>query len=206
MFIKICGLTNLEDAKKAVELGADAIGFIFARSPRRAEPQKVKSIIRELKGDVLKIGVFVNEDAEKIKSIVKDCGLDAVQFHGDESPEFCSGFTGLKLIKAIRVKNIESLNIISDFKNIFACLLDTFSNDKYGGTGKTFNWDLAVKAKKYKKPLILSGGLNIDNIEEAITFVRPYGVDISSSIESGPGKKDIDKMSKIIGLIKALDL
>jgi len=205
MFIKICGLTNLEDAQKAVELGADAIGFIFARSPRRAEPDKVKSIIRELKGDVLKIGVFVNEDAEKIKSIVKDCRLDAIQLHGDESPEFCSGFTGLKLIKAVRVKNIESLKIISDFKNIFACLLDTYSSDIYGGTGKTFNWELAVKAKEYKKPIILSGGLNIDNIEEAIRIIRPYGVDISSSIESRPGKKDITRMSRVIGLIKVLD-
>jgi len=203
--IKICGMTNLEDAQSAVDFGADAIGFIFAESPRRVEPEKAKSVIKSLKGSVLKVGVFVNERIENIKRIAEACELDAIQLHGDETPDFCSKLSKWEVIKALRVKDEESLSVISDYRDVFAWLLDTYSEQAYGGTGKTFDWDLAVKAKDLGKPIILSGGLNIHNIEEALRVVRPYGVDISSSIEQKPGKKDIDLMRKIIGLIKPLD-
>ncbi len=203
--IKICGITNLEDARKAVSSGADALGFVFADSPRKISPGTAKSIIEALKGDALKIGVFVNESAGNVKKIAKDYSLDAVQLHGDESPEYCSGLNGVKVIKAFRMKGKMTLASMAPYKDVFAYLLDAFSKDRCGGTGKTFDWDLAVKAKDFNKPIILSGGLGPDNIEQAIKAVRPYGVDISSSIEIKPGKKDHALMGKLIRTIKALD-
>ncbi len=203
--IKICGITNIEDAQSAVDFGADAVGFIFAESPRRIEPDRARFVIEGLKGDVMKVGVFVNEGLENIRRIAGTCGLDAVQLHGDESPELCSQLRQWKLIKAIRVKDEKSLGQIPAYKDVFACLLDTYSKEAYGGTGETFDWRLAVKAKSFGRPIILSGGLSIDNIEEAIIAVRPYGVDISSSIEQKPGKKDIRLMERMIKLINSLD-
>jgi phosphoribosylanthranilate isomerase len=205
MFIKICGITNLEDAQSAVEAGADALGFVFAESPRKIEQKRAKEIISNIKGKALCIGVFVNEPLGKVEGTAKYCGLDAVQLHGDESPEYCSNIEVGKVIKAFRIKDEASLKLIKGYDMVFAYLLDTFSKERYGGTGRTFDWNIAVKAKPLGKPIILSGGLNLANIKEAIKVVRPYGVDISSSIESGPGKKDIGQMERIIKEIKALD-
>ncbi|MBL7070986.1 MAG: phosphoribosylanthranilate isomerase [Candidatus Omnitrophica bacterium] len=203
--IKICGITNQEDAQGAVDLGADAIGFVFAESPRKVDPKKARSIIKGLKGSVLKVGVFVNEDLSNIERIAGNCSLDALQLHGDENPLFCSKLLRWKVIKAFRIKDEKSLKPITDYKDIFACLLDTYSKEAYGGTGKTFDWGLALKARSLGIPMILSGGLSLYNIEEAIKAVRPYGVDISSSIELIPGKKDKKLMERIISIIKALD-
>lgn len=202
--IKICGMTNMEDAQKAASCGADAVGFVFSKSPRKIAPPTAKSIIKGLKGQILSVGVFVNESPDEVKKISEYCSLDAVQLHGDECPEYCSGFKR-PIIKAFRIKDESTLNIIPKYKNVFAYLLDTFSERQYGGTGMAFDWSLAVKAKKLGKPILLSGGLGLTNIESAIKAVIPYGVDISSSVEIRPGKKDHGLMNEIIRLIKALD-
>jgi len=205
MFIKICGITNVEDAQNAVSFGADALGFVFAESPRRIEPKKAKEIIAGIKGKTLCVGVFVNRPREKVEETAKYCGLDAVQLHGDESPAYCSNIKVDRVIKAFRIKDDASLKLIKGYNTAFAYLLDTFSKEAYGGTGGSFDWNIAVKAKTLGKPVILSGGLNLANIREAIKVVKPYGVDISSSIESEPGKKDMRLMKQIIEEIKALD-
>ena len=203
--IKICGITNLEDAKKAVSLGSDALGFIFADSPRRVKPAVAKSIIENLKGKVLSVGVFVNESVDEVEKIRKYCSLDAIQLHGDESVEYCSQLKEGLIIKAFRIKDESSLTPIPTYKDVFAYLLDAFSKKIRGGTGKTFDWNLAVKAKAFGKPVILSGGLGLDNIAQAIKVVSPYGIDISSSIEVKPGKKDHKLMEEVFNVIKALD-
>lgn len=203
--IKICGITNLEDAQRAVSFGADAVGFIFADSPRNVKPETVKSIISNLKGDVLKVGVFVNEAVEEVMRTAESLSLDAIQLHGDEDSEYCSKLKGWQVIKAFRIKDDSSLTLMPRYKDAFAFLLDTFTDAAYGGTGRTFDWNLAIKAKAFGRPIFLSGGLGIVNIEEAIKVVRPYGVDISSSIEIKPGKKDPKLMERVIGIVKTLD-
>lgn len=203
--IKICGITNIEDAQDAVSFGADAIGFIFANSPRSVEPKMAKSIIENLKGEALKTGVFVNEELDKVIEVAEYCALDAIQLHGDESPEYSSRLKNRQIIKAFRIKDDSSLTPIPRYKDVFAYLLDTFSKETYGGTGEAFDWSLAIKAKAFGKPIILSGGLGLHNIKEAIKAVRPYGVDISSSIEIRPGKKDTRRMEQVISAIRVLD-
>jgi len=205
VLIKICGITNLKDAQNAVSFGADALGFVFAKSPRRIDPKKAKEIIEKIKGKALATGVFVNESATRVEETAEYCGLDAIQLHGNETPLYCANIKVDRIIKAFRIKDTASLKAIKGYDNVFAYLLDTFSKDRYGGTGRAFDWDIAVKAKSLGKPIILSGGLNSGNIGEAIKVVRPYGVDISSSIESEPGKKDAGLMKCIIEEIKALD-
>jgi phosphoribosylanthranilate isomerase len=204
-FIKICGITKLEDAENAIFFGADALGFVFAESPRKVDPKKAKEILASIKGKVLSVGVFLNESARRVEETAEYCGLDVVQLHGDEAPSYCANIKVDSIIKAFRIKDTASLKAIKGYDNVFAYLLDTFSKDRYGGTGRAFDWDIAVKAKSLGKPIILSGGLNSGNIGEAIKVVRPYGVDISSSIESKPGKKDAGLMKHIIEEIKALD-
>jgi phosphoribosylanthranilate isomerase len=204
--IKICGITNVEDATSAVRYGADALGFIFAESPRRVEPTQAKAIIEKVKsGNLLTVGVFVNEDPERIKEIAGYCGLNTLQLHGDESPEYCSGLGGFRIIKALRMKDESVARVIPSYGDIFAFLLDTYSSDARGGTGKSFDWNLAIEAKSFGRPILLSGGIGLQNVEEAVRTVRPYGVDISSSIEQAPGRKDTNKMEELIGLIKRLD-
>ena len=189
--IKICGITNEEDALLAVELGADALGFIFAESPRRIEPEKAKDIIQLLPPFVGKVGVFVDKDRTEIDRIAGLCNLDALQLHGNESPFFCQAFK-LKVIKAIRVRNIDTLKTLANY-DVDAFLLDAFVPDKHGGTGRTFDWELAVDAKKWGR-IILSGGLTPENVAKAIAEVDPYAVDVSSGVEAYPGKKDPEKL------------
>jgi phosphoribosylanthranilate isomerase len=188
--VKICGITNLEDASNAVELGADALGFIFAPSPRQIAPQKASEIIRAIPPLVKTVGVFVNEAPATIREVMQHCGLDLIQLHGDESPAFCDEFMPYA-IKALRIKDESSLQLSQAYHGtIRALLLDTYSKDMVGGTGKTFDWDLAVRIKNQGIPIILSGGLTPSNIAQAINTVRPYAVDVNSGIESYPGKKD----------------
>ena len=163
-------------------------------------------MIEGLEREVLKVGVFVNEETSEVERIADYCGLDAIQLHGDEGPEYCSRLKGRQLIKAFRIKDDSSLTALPRYNDVFAYLLDAFSEDAYGGTGKAFDWALAVKAKAFGRPVILSGGLGPSNIEKAIRDVRPYGVDISSSIEARPGKKDAGRMKELIHAVKALDL
>ncbi len=188
--VKVCGITNLEDALAALELGADALGFVFAPSPRRIEVSKAGGIIAQLPPFVTTVGLFVNEAKARVRETLKKCHLNAVQFHGDESPQVCKEFMpGIKVIKAFRIKDEENLNQIGGY-SVSACLLDTWVEGKPGGTGKTFDWNLAVSAKDFGLPLILSGGLNPDNVARAIEKVGPYAVDVSSGVESAPGKKN----------------
>lgn len=193
--IKICGITNIEDALFAANCGADALGFIFFKgSPRYIEISSTKKIISHLPPFLTTVGVFVNEEPEEIRKIMQYVGLDVAQLHGDESPETCN--TLPRVIKAFRINTFNDLATLSKYK-VSAYLLDTYSPEQYGGTGKTFDWDIAVEAKKYG-PLILSGGLNVGNVEQAIQKVKPYAIDVCSGIEQSKGKKDLKKMREFI--------
>lgn len=187
--VKICGITDHEDALDAARLGVSALGFIFAPSPRQITPEKASEIIKAIPPFVKAVGVFVNESAERIKKIIDYCGLDLVQLHGDESPDLCHGLMPYT-IKALRIKDESSLPAGGKYKGrTRALLLDTYSPDRAGGTGRTFCWDHALKVKELGVPLILSGGLGPLNIEDAISTVRPYAVDVNSGVEQCPGKK-----------------
>ena len=190
-WIKICGITNIEDGLKAASLGVGALGFIFAPSLRRVKPERAKRIIRDLPNSLWKVGVFVNEDPEEVLRVAEYCGLSALQFHGDESPQYCRRFP-LQVIKAIRVKSLQSLKDMAKYPDV-SVLLDTYHPMTFGGTGNPFPWEVAFKAKE-KRNFILSGGLNSSNIGEAIEKVRPLGVDVCSGVETEPGKKDLSKM------------
>jgi len=196
--LKICGITRLEDALLAASLGVHALGFIFyPKSPRYITPQQAQEIIEKLSPFVQTVGVFVNEKTRKIKDIAKFCGLNLIQLHGDESPAFCESL-GLPCIKAFRIKDESSLNLLVGYKNkVKGFLLDTYKKGQAGGTGETFNWELALQAKKYGIPIILAGGLNPANIEVAIKTVQPYALDVNSGIESAPGIKDRNLMEKL---------
>lgn len=199
--VKICGITNTEDALWAAECGSDAIGFIFYnKSPRYIEPDKAKTIIAALPPFIITVGVFVNEDYNDIRDIADLTGIAAIQLHGEESPSYCNLVEG-KLIKAIRVKNEKSIETMKKY-DVNAFLLDSFNKDSYGGSGLTFDWNLAKKATEYGK-VILSGGLNPDNVTEAIKKVGPYGVDVSSSVEKSPGIKDKKKVKEFIERVNA---
>ena len=195
--IKICGITSQTDAMVAVEAGADLLGFVFYdQSPRCVPMELAAEIIRALPPFVVKVGVFVNAPAATVYSAVRDCGLTMLQFHGNESPEYCTQF-GLMSIKAFRIRDAESLRALLDYRTD-AWLLDTYAADKPGGTGATFNWDLAVEAQKLGRPIFLAGGLTPGNVADVARQVRPFAVDVSSGVESAPGKKDADKVRAFI--------
>ena len=199
--IKICGITNIEDATLAANLGADALGFVFYKdSPRYIQKDAAKEIIRELPPFVSSVGVFVNEKEDRVREISSDCRLDILQFHGNESPDFCSHFDK-KVIKAFSINNRKDLAIISSYQ-VSAVLLDTYYEDICGGGGKAFNWELASEAKRFASRVILAGGLSPDNVMKAIQKVEPYGVDVSSGVEFKPGKKDHVKLEKFIKIVK----
>lgn len=195
--VKICGTTNLEDALTAIRCGADALGFIFwNRSPRCVDAKTAHRIIGDLPPFITTVGVFVNEAADVVNTIVKDCRLDRVQLHGDETPEYCDKIHA-KTIKVFRVKEAEDIKAIRDYNNVSTYLLDAYLEGLPGGTGRVFNWDLAVDAKKFG-PIILSGGLTPENVKEAVLKVRPYGVDVCSGVELKPGKKDPEKVLRFV--------
>jgi len=197
--IKICGITNLEDAKLVVKYGADYLGFIFAKSPRQVGPDKIKEIIEQLPEDVKKVGVFANQSLEEVQRIISSCPLDYLQLHGDESPEYCQEFD-LPVIKAFRVKDESYLERLREYQ-VDKYLLDTYHPNKLGGIGKTFNWELAKEAKRYGD-IIIAGGLNPDNVKEAISSVNPYGVDVSSGVEAQAGIKDKKRLEEFISRVK----
>jgi len=198
MKVKICGITEKEDALRAAELGVDALGFIFAPSPRQVSMEKARCIIKAIPPFVKTVGVFVNEEADTIREHINYCGLDSVQLHGDESPEFCRELMPYSL-KAFRIKDDSSLQLCAGYQaKVRALLLDTYARDKAGGTGKTFDWQLAATIKESEIPVILSGGLGPSNIEEAIQVVRPYAVDVNSGVEERPGKKSYALMKELM--------
>jgi len=202
--VKICGITNKDDALFAAQCGAAALGFIFyPPSPRYITPEDARKIIPTLPDKVVKVGVFVNEKGETIKQVMEYCALDMIQLHGDESPEFCRQFPSSIVIKTISLTNDD------DLKNAFcygdaAILVDSRHRGLYGGTGKKVDWDLAVVIRN-KKPLILSGGLNEGNITEAIRTVAPAALDLNSGVELSPGKKDHLKLARIFEMMHAAD-
>ena len=200
MKIKICGITNVDDAKVAVAAGADALGFImYRKSPRFVEPAVVKSIVAGLPPFVLPVGVFVNEERDRVRALMDDCGLALAQLHGDESAVYCQDL-GRPVMKALRLKDRGTFLALAEFHgraNVRGFLIDAFSNQAYGGTGQTVDWTLAQEAAR-STPIVLAGGLTPSNVAEAIAQVRPYGVDVSSGVELGPGKKDHAKVKAFI--------
>jgi phosphoribosylanthranilate isomerase len=208
MKIKICGITNTEDADIAIEAGADALGFVlYRKSPRFVESAVVKAIVSGLPPFVLPIGVFVNEEPEKVRAIMDDCGLTLAQLHGDESALYCQQL-GRPALKALRLKDRGTFLALAEFQgraNVRGFLIDTFSDQAYGGTGKTVDWTLAHEVAR-STPIILAGGLTPANVADAITHVRPYGVDVSSGVEQRPGKKDPDKVKAFIQVARLVSV
>ena len=199
--VKVCGMTSLKDALVAVEGGADAVGFIFyKKSPRSVTMKTVREIVLELPPFVDTVGVFVDETAEQINKIADYCNLDIIQLHGDESPTYCKKIRR-KVIKAFRIKDMQSVKKLSSFQ-VSGFLLDTFSENLHGGTGKVFDWNLALPAKKFG-PVIMAGGLTPNNVQQAVRQIRPYGVDVCSGVESEPGIKDHKKVRAFLNNAKA---
>ena len=198
--IKVCGTTNLKDALFAVESGADAIGFIFyKKSPRYILQKDAKDIVAKLPPFVETVGVFVNETSDRVNRIAEQCKLTAIQLHGDESPAFCRRIKR-RVIKAFRVKDTNSFKGMADY-DVSGFLLDSYNDESKGGTGKTFDWNLALRAKK-QGPIILAGGLNPYNVYTAIHRVKPYGVDVCSGVEKSPGIKDSVKIDEFIKSVR----
>jgi phosphoribosylanthranilate isomerase len=196
--VKICGITNLQDALYAARQGADALGFIFyKKSPRYISPQKAAAITRQLPKAINRVGVFVNARQAAIKRIAGDLKLDMLQFHGNESGNFCRRFRGFKIIKAFGVRHKLYLKDLSDY-DVWAYLFDSFAGNKFGGSGKTFNWHLLSRLRGVKKTVFLSGGLNPGNVKQALKAFPAQWVDASSSLEAYPGKKDLLKLKRFI--------
>jgi len=194
MKIKICGITNYDDANQCVELGADAIGFIFyKRSKRYVKPDIVENIINQLPPFIMKVGVFVNEDPNFINKIAGKIKLNMVQLHGDETPDYVNKIN-LPIIKAFRINEEFNFEKLKEYKRC-SFLFDSFDNKKYGGTGIKFNWEKIPNDLKSK--IILAGGVSLDNLEHINNNIMPYGIDISSSVEISPGKKDHNKLNQI---------
>jgi phosphoribosylanthranilate isomerase len=200
--IKICGITRYEDARTAVALGVDALGFIFfQQSPRYISPENAAAIIEKLPPFVSKVGVFVNENPHRILEVIQIAGLDTLQLHGDESPQYCAMFP-LPVIKAFSVRDgAFDASTLSAYKTS-AHLLDTWDPERRGGSGNTFDWTAAVDACNVSDAVILSGGLSPINIESAIKTVRPYAVDVNSGVEISPGIKNPYKMREVVSVIR----
>jgi len=214
--VKICGITNKEDALLAVEFGAHALGFVFADSPRRIEPDQALGVIDEVSPFVATVGVFVNTPVDDVQRVADYCNLDAVQLHGDETPEYC-GQLRVKAIKAFRMRNyteieewlfredeFEAETLLEPSKNVKAFLVDAYAKGRRGGTGIHLNWEL-VRNLESRKPLILAGGLDPKNVALAIKVVKPYAVDVSSGVEFKPGKKDKHKLREFMRAVCECD-
>jgi phosphoribosylanthranilate isomerase len=195
--VKICGITSLKDALAAIEAGADALGFVFSPlSPRHILPEQAADIIRRLPPFVQTVGLFVNEELSIVNTTADHCGIDVIQLHGEETPGFCESVRR-RVIKAFRVKDVTALDSLARYP-VSGYLLDAWSPAVHGGSGQTFNWEIATEAVARGQRIILAGGLTPDNVAEAIRQVRPYGVDVSSGVESAPGLKDPSKISRFL--------
>jgi len=199
--VKICGIRNWEEAKMAADYGADALGFIFAPSPRHISPEAAREIILRLPPFLTAVGVFVNEPRENLLEIARFCRLDAVQLHGEEPPEYCQSL-GLKVIKSFPICGDEVPSEIS-FYNVDAVLLDTYLPGKRGGTGRTCNWKVASQVAASGVRVILAGGLTPENVQQAIMVVRPYAVDVASGVETA-GHKDPDKVRRFVDAVRCV--
>jgi len=198
----MCGITSVGDAEAAVEAGADALGLMFyPGSPRRISLATAQAIERQLPPFIIRVGVFADPAPEDVLSAMHQCGLNLLQFHGQETPEFCGQF-GIMTMKAFRIRDAHSLREIPNYQTD-AFMLDSYVAGKAGGTGETFNWELAVEAGKFGKPIFLAGGLTPENVADAVRTVRPFGVDVSSGVEKAPGKKDPKKMRDFIAAVRS---
>ena len=199
--VKICGITSEADALAAAEAGADAIGLMFYEgSPRHVTLEQAKAISAALPQHVMRVGVFVNAEEAFVHQALTECMLNILQFHGDETPEECSRYPVMTL-KAFRVQGEETLAQLEAYPSA-GYLLDAYVKDALGGTGATFNWDLAVRAQEFGKPIFLAGGLTPENVAEAVRKVQPFGVDVSSGVEIEPGRKDAQQMRTFVAAAK----
>ena len=200
--VKVCGITNAQDAHAAAEAGADAVGFVFAPSPRQVSVEKAREISAALPSDVLKVGVFVNAAPEEVVRTSYEVGLNYAQLHGDEGPEAVAAVRdgGVSVIKALRVRSAGSLDDL-EWYGADLYLLDAYSKRARGGTGERFDWTLA-KTLIGRDNIVVSGGLNSENVAEAIRAFEPFGVDASSSLEDSPGKKNNERVRRFIGAAK----
>ena len=203
MKIKICGLTDPENSKQIASLDIHAIGLVFFNeSPRAVSIEQANEIIQELPPFINKVGLFVNASSNFVDQVLNSVNIDTIQFHGDESSSDCSQFQ-MPFIKAIRMR--EGTNLLSQAEEFFSAaglLLDSFEKDSYGGTGKSFDWNLL--RDNIDLPIILAGGLNKDNVKSAIEKTQPYAIDISSGVEIEKGIKDIEKTKEIIEIVKSI--
>ncbi len=203
--VKICGITNLEDALLSAELGADALGFNFyPPSPRYVRQEQIRAILEELPANILTIGVFVDADLDFVEHVVRTTGLTAVQLHGSESAEFARKLkqnTNAAVIKAFRISDAFNAEHFLQF-DVDAILLDAYSPKMYGGTGETFDWEVARQVRSVFPKMYLAGGLSPANVKRAITEVDPFGVDVCSSVESFPGKKNPELLKRFIAEAK----
>lgn len=196
--VKICGITNLEDALAAVDAGADALGFMFyPPSPRYVRPEDVRKMVTSLPPFVSRVGVFVNADEAQIRRTIQEAGVDTVQLHGKEPGELCRRLAPLPVMKAFRMIGPPALEELGGYTGC-SWLLDSYVPGIYGGTGQTFNWDLACEAVRRGGRVILAGGLTAENVARAVAAVSPYGVDVSSGVEGSPGRKDREKMRAFV--------
>jgi phosphoribosylanthranilate isomerase len=199
--IKVCGITNIDDARHACACGVDALGFVFhPASPRAVTPLQAREIVADLPPGVATVGVFVNADADRVRETVRFCGLDLIQLHGDESPGFCRQFDPAAVIKAVPPAAATDTAGLEQYR-VRALLVDAREGSRYGGTGKTADWELAARLAR-RRPLILAGGLGPDNIAAALAAVRPQAVDLNSGIEAAPGRKDPVKVALLVRLIR----
>jgi phosphoribosylanthranilate isomerase len=203
VLVKVCGITNFDDALAAVEAGADALGFNFyARSPRYVAPDAAQAIINRLPAEVLTVGVFVNEDLDAIRRIASTAGVSALQLHGDESPEYCKALKDYYLIKVFAASSEFKPERVFDY-DVQAIMLDASDKDGIrGGTGSLSNWSVAKEMTKLSPRLFLAGGLSPENVAEAIKVVTPYAVDACSLLENAPGRKDHERVRAFIAAVK----
>lgn len=216
-WIKICGITRLEDALAAVRAGADALGFIFhTESPRAIQPQTARAIVDQLPQATEKIGVFVNTPPERVSEIADCAGLTAVQLHGDEYRDATRFVVSRKVLVSLPASSVledvqtdgASSALLQMPKNLLAVLVDSGNGHERGGTGKTFDWNQAgalISRLKRRHPVVVAGGLNANNVQEAIRTLRPWGVDVSSGVEASPGRKDPDKMRAFVKAVRLAD-
>jgi phosphoribosylanthranilate isomerase len=204
--VKVCGITNLDDARAAIEAGAGMLGFNFyEKSPRHVTPEEARRVIEKLPEGVLSVGVFVNEDGpETVERKALEAGVGAVQLHGEETPEFCACLRGLMTIKALRVGPGYEVERAASF-GTDALLLDAYVADAWGGTGRTFDWSLARRTREVVPKLFLAGGLTPENVSDAVKVVRPFAVDVCSGVETSPGRKNFQLMRRFIEQVRAAE-
>ncbi len=203
-FVKICGITNLDDALAAIDTGADALGFNFYKpSPRYVTPETAREMIAQLPDHVLAVGVFVNEQPASVEAIARRASVTAIQLHGDESPDYCRNLAGFKVIKALAAGAGFAAQEAKAYE-VDAILLDTKDPNLRGGTGRVFDWSIAQEVNRLVPKLFLAGGLGVQNIEQAIISVDPYGVDACSALEERPGKKDHERMRAFVRAIRSV--